>query len=85
VEDLENEIVDAETGVSLFRLGLARKENKHGKLIIYYRPPSPFTPVILVIKIGLDIKFKYPEAIVILEDYYISNEINKILNGIKIE
>lgn len=85
MEDWEDEILDPETGISLFNLGLARKENKDGKLTIYYRPPSPFTPAILVIKIGLDIKAEYPDATVVLEDYYISDEINEIINGIKIE
>ncbi|ARM75345.1 hypothetical protein [Acidianus manzaensis] len=77
------DIIEPETQVPAMTLGLIRQEKRDGKNVIYYRPISPFTPPILVIAFGLMIKTKTNADEVILENYYLSNEINEILEEIK--
>lgn len=78
------EIVEPETQLPAISLGLLRVEKKEdGKSVIYYRPPSAFTPPILVLAFGILIRLKTSADEVILENYYLSEEINEILREIK--
>ncbi|EZQ01976.1 hypothetical protein CM19_10860 [Candidatus Acidianus copahuensis] len=53
-------------------------EKRNGKLV--YRPPSPFTPPILVIAVCIFIKRKGMD-VVVDDTYYLAKEINKRLHS----
>jgi len=77
-EDLEviNKVIEPETGLPAIKLGLLRVEKDE----IHYTPPSPFTPPILVISVGLQLKSLFKRYKIVIENYYISEEINERLN-----
>ncbi|MEM0085407.1 MAG: hypothetical protein QXP50_08480 [Candidatus Methanomethylicia archaeon] len=83
-------VIEPETGVSALQLGLLRYEIKESSMIIYYRPVSPYTPQVLVIALGVQIlksllDFKCKDFKIILENYYLSEEINERLEELKNE
>lgn len=82
---MEDQLIDFETGIPLRELGLLREEERGNGKVMIYRPPSAFTPPILVIRTCVEIKKHYPSFTVLVENYYNADEINDAINGIKHE
>lgn len=82
-----NDILEPETGIPITKLGLIRiDEVNNDKIVITYLPPSPYTHPLLVILVGVNIVQKMlgkcHNFSVRVENHYLSEEINKRLEGL---
>lgn len=85
LEKLAN-VVEPETGLPIVNLGLVRvNKNENGEIVISYYPISAYTSPILVISVGLEIAKECNGIRVVVENYYLKDEINKRLEVIRNE
>jgi hypothetical protein len=78
-----NDILEPETGIPIIKLGLIRVEDDKTKMKITYIPPSPYTSPLFVIMVCISIIEKLINNCnnfsLEVENYYLSQEINKRL------
>ncbi|QXJ35511.1 hypothetical protein [Saccharolobus shibatae] len=78
-------MIEPETGISILDLGLVRVTREGGELVITYIPVSAYTPPILSMSIGIQILKKCEKVKVMIDNYYLKDEINRRLEAIRNE
>ena len=84
LEELKN-VIEPETGLPIISLGLIRVNKNEKEMVITYIPISAYTSPILVISVGLQIIKECKKAKVIIDNYYLKDEINKRFEEIRNE
>jgi len=84
LEDLKN-VIEPETGMSILSLGLVRVSKNENEMIITYIPISAYTSPILVISVGIQILKECSRAKVMVDNYYLKDEINRRFEEIRNE
>ena len=87
VSCLENlkSVIEPETGISILDLGLVRVTKEGDELVITYIPVSAYTTPILVMSIGIQILKECWKIKVMIDNYYLKDEINRRLESIRNE